>query len=197
MSAHVKERVFEPFFSTKPPGKGTGLGLATAYAIIQQHDGALLVESREGVGSRFSVYLPRSAAVPLEATARRDEPLPGGCATILIAEDEDLVRSAVCSVLEGDGYRVLAAQNGLEALDLLEAHGDVELVLLDVVMPKLGGLETLSRIRERRPELKVVLSSGYREGASVESVPNGVHVLEKPYRSEDLLRRVSAELARR
>jgi PAS domain S-box-containing protein len=194
MSAQVRERIFEPFFTTKDPGKGTGLGLATAYAIIKQHSGALLVESQEGVGSRFSVYLPSSSERPHDIVPPFEQALPTGQGTILVAEDDDLVRKAVCGLLASAGYSVLEARDGAAALELLDSGRTVDLVLLDVVMPRLGGPETLARLRDRWPALKVILSSGYRDGAAVDSVPKGIRVLEKPYHSDDLLNRIQAEL---
>ena len=197
MSRQVQGRIFEPFFTTKEPGKGTGLGLATAYAIVKQHAGALQVQSQEGVGSCFSVYLPTSDAAVLPSADALDPQLPPGQGTILVAEDEELVRSAITSVLESAGYTVIGAQNGEQALQILESGRAIDLVLLDLVMPKLGGPQTLARIRERWPDLKVVLSSGYRDGTRHEPIPKGMTLLEKPYRGDDLLRRLHEELRRK
>jgi len=193
----VRDRIFEPFFTTKAPGKGTGLGLATAYAIIKQHRGVLDVESEPGAGSKFRAYLPISTTVGLDRTTSDVEsvphvPLPAGKGTILVAEDEELVRSAVTSILRRAGYVVVAARDGVEALELLGSSCGAQLVLLDVVMPRLGGPETLRRIRERWPDLKVILSSGYGDGAKASAM--GVTLLDKPYRAEELLRRVHEEL---
>jgi two-component system, cell cycle sensor histidine kinase and response regulator CckA len=193
MSPAVRDRIFEPFFTTKAPGKGTGLGLATVYAIVRQHGGAVQVQTEEGKGSRFSVYLPICEPPQLSLVKEPGVPLSAGHGTILVAEDEELVRSAVTSILESAGYLVLAAGNGVDALAILEARDDVDLVLLDVVMPQLGGPETLARIAERWPKVKVVLSSGYRD--RYDDLPKGTLVLEKPYRAEDLLRRLHEELS--
>ncbi|HKY39075.1 MAG TPA: PAS domain S-box protein [Polyangiaceae bacterium] len=193
MSPAVRDRIFEPFFTTKEPGKGTGLGLATVYAIVTQHGGAVQVQTEEGKGSRFSVYLP--ICEPPQQTLAKEPgaPFRAGHGTILVAEDEELVRSAVTSILESAGYLVLAASNGEDALAILEARDDVDLVLLDVVMPRLGGAETLARIAERWPKIKVVLSSAYRQ--RYDNLPQGTVVLEKPYRADDLLRRLNEELS--
>jgi two-component system, cell cycle sensor histidine kinase and response regulator CckA len=193
MSPAVRDRIFEPFFTTKAPGKGTGLGLATVYAIIRQHGGAVQVQTEEGKGSRFSVYVPICEAPQLTLGKELGAPLSAGHGTILVAEDEELVRSAVTSILESAGYLVLVAGNGVDALAIMEARDDVDLVLLDVVMPQLGGPETLARITERWPKVKVVLSSGYRD--RYDDLPKGTVVLEKPYRAEDLLRRLHEELS--
>jgi PAS domain S-box-containing protein len=195
MSPAVRDRIFEPFFTTKEPGKGTGLGLATAYAIVKQHGGALQVHTEEGKGSSFSVYLPICEAPEGDAPSEPGAPLPAGKGTILVAEDEELVRSAVINILESAGYIVVGASNGLEALEILETGRNFDLVLLDVVMPKLGGPETLVRIRERWPQVKVVMSSGYRDGARYDSLPKGTIVLEKPYGADDLLLRLHEELS--
>ncbi|HEY6078151.1 MAG TPA: response regulator, partial [Polyangiaceae bacterium] len=197
IAAEFRDRIFEPFFTTKVPGKGTGLGLATAYAIIKQHNGLLNFDSEPGVGSCFSVYLPRSNATESERTGEVRRSLQAGRGSVLIAEDEDLVRGAVTKILQSAGYTVLGARDGLEALEVLAAHSEVQLVLLDVVMPRLGGAETLTRIREQWPLLKVILSSGYKEGMGVDLLPSNVRLLEKPYRAEALLRLVHEELAER
>jgi PAS domain S-box-containing protein len=195
IASEFRDRIFEPFFTTKSPGKGTGLGLATAYAIIKQHSGILHFESEPGAGSRFSVYLPRSKAAESgrrDTSARR---LQAGLGTVLVAEDEDLVRTAVTNILESAGYTVLGARDGVEAIELLDAGSAVQLVLLDVVMPRMGGPQTLACIRERWPELKVILSSGYRDGPGIDSLPVSIPLLEKPYRAEDLLELVHAQLS--
>ncbi len=193
MSPEVRERIFEPFFTTKDPGKGTGLGLATAYAIVKQHNGSLQVQSQPGMGSCFRIYLPTSAAATAEVAARLQTPLPVGYGTVLLAEDEELVKRAVTSILRSAGYDVVGVANGLEALAVLESGRHIDLVLLDIVMPKLGGLPTLMRIKERWPNVKVVLSSGYHDGTGG-AVPPGTRVLEKPYRAEDLLSCLSEAL---
>ena len=197
MALGVRDRIFEPFFTTKAPGKGTGLGLATAYSITRQHSGVLCVESQPGKGSTFRAYLPvSSSAVSASVTRELEDgpnlPPPVAKGTILVAEDEALVRSAVTSILRNAGYVVLAARDGVEALELLESGCGAQLVLLDIVMPRLGGPETLLHIRRRWPELKVILSSGYGDGATALALD--AVLLDKPYRAEELLRRVEAEL---
>jgi len=189
------DRIFEPFFTTKAPGQGTGLGLATAYTIIEQQCGVLHFESELGVGSKFSAYLPLSQSAEAERSEARDRSPRSGHGTVLVAEDEDLVRSAVTMILQSAGYTVLGARDGLEALEILDAGANVRLVLLDIVMPKLGGPATLARIRERWPDLKVILSSGYKEGRTIGTVPHEVPLLEKPYRAEDLLKLLDQELS--
>jgi two-component system cell cycle sensor histidine kinase/response regulator CckA len=195
IAPELQDRIFEPFFTTKAPGQGTGLGLATAYTIIEQQHGVLRFDSQLGVGSRFSVFLPHSQRAEAERGDARARPVRSGHGTVLVADDEDLVRGAVSNILRSAGYTVLDARDGLEALEILNGGANVRLVLLDVVMPRLGGPATLARIRERWPDLKVVLSSGYRDGRAIGTVPHEVRLLEKPYRAEDLLKLVSEELA--
>ena len=197
MTPEVRERIFEPFFTTKEAGKGTGLGLATAYAIVEQHRGLLHVYTELGRGSAFKVYLPAASVLAADVGDKIDPGLPGGRETILIAEDEEQVRTAVMHILERAGYRVITTANGVEALRELEAHGDqVALVLLDVVMPEMSGPDTYARIRERWPRVKVLLSSGYTDHSRFTgSLPADVPLLEKPYRTEGLLNQIHQLLA--
>jgi two-component system cell cycle sensor histidine kinase/response regulator CckA len=196
MTKDVCDRIFEPFFTTKGPGKGTGLGLATVYAIVKQHDGLVHVHSEPGHGSSFKVYIPVAAQLAGDVPEQCDPGLPGREETILVAEDEPLVRQVVTQILERAGYRVLGARNGKEALELLKENPrQVRLVLLDVMMPEMSGPEAYYRIRQTLPELPVLFSSGYSNDARfAHSVPRDCVLLEKPYRSEELLRVVRLAL---
>jgi len=163
MSDAILKHIFEPFFTTKEVGRGTGLGLATVYGIIKQHQGWVEVESTVGVGSIFRVYLP---AVPLSASSAGEKTssvLPRGKETILLVEDEQTLLKVVSLVLRRCGYCVLEARNGVDALRVWEETGRrADLVLTDMVMPGgLGGLELVEQLRQSRPTLKVILSSGY------------------------------------
>ena len=196
MSAEVRERAFEPFYTTKPRGKGTGLGLAMVYGIIEQHGGSVRIESEPGCGATFEVLLPAANGVPARPSARVQQRTLGGSETILVAEDEVGVRDAVVSVLEGAGYRVLVAAHGEEAVSLFQQHAAViSLAMLDVVMPRLGGPSAALRIREGSPELPIILTSGYDGAAEVatSSVPRARR-LDKPYAPEVLLRLVREAL---
>ena len=198
MSAEVRERVFEPFFTTKPQGQGTGLGLTMVYGIVHQHGGSVRVESEPGRGASFEVSLP---ATRQRVTRASDAPVGqaiGGHETILVAEDEAGVRSGVVRLLEDAGYRVLVATHGEEAVDLFARHAsEVALVLLDLVMPRLGGSAAALRMRALRADLPVVLTSGYGHAPQmvVTPVPQALH-LDKPYASEALLRIVREALDR-
>ncbi len=198
MTKDVSDRIFEPFFSTKVPGLGTGLGLSTVYAIIKQHAGIVHVHSEAGRGTTFEVYIPVAA----QLGDGRDSGRRAGLSpdeTILIAEDEDLVRNVVIQILERGGYRVLSARNGREAVELLRQNlKGVALALLDVVMPELSGPEAFVFLRELRPDLPVIFSSGYTDQARfAHSLPQGSVLIEKPYRAEALLRNVREALAAR
>jgi PAS domain S-box-containing protein len=186
-------RVFEPFFTTKEPGKGTGLGLSTVYGIVKQHGGFIYADSRPGTGSTFTVYLPATLAQgePREAPA---ETVPrGGAETILVVEDEAEVRHILVAALNGLGYRVHQAVDGLDALSVLrkEDHG-VDLVLTDVVMPRMGGMELCTAAREMLPGLPFLFSSGYTEDTVHDGFvkKEGVFFLAKPYGIDTLARKV-------
>ncbi len=191
--------IFEPFFTTKKPGQGTGLGLATVYGIVRQHEGLIVAESREGQGSRFTIYLPsvdREAAIPLESTFAE---MPRGRETILLAEDDEAVRQLGKRILEQAGYRVLIASDGEEALEIFDRFQDsIDLLLLDVVMPKLGGQALMDRVRSKCARVKFLFSSGYSEGAlhSGFVLEAGIDLIQKPYRAEELLRRVREVIER-
>jgi PAS domain S-box-containing protein len=192
MTAQVRERIFEPFFTTKGPQHGTGLGLATAYGIVQQHGGMIDVHSQPGEGTTFTIHLPRH----VRATAQ-SEKLPSvrapraelrGHETILLAEDEAPVREVVVQILESAGYVVLVASNGSEVVRRLREHqGRVHLAILDVVMPELDGPETWEQLRVLQPDLRVLFVSGYADTRQRQRLPEGAELLAKPFTVDDLL----------
>ena len=196
MDPGTLDRAFEPFFSTKPPGAGTGLGLATVYGIVKQHRGMVRAYSEPGRGSVFHVYIPlstRPTRAPASPASRRRS--VGGHETILVAEDDAGVRELAQQILEKAGYRVLLAANGREAVALFARHAaDVHLLLLDVVMPDLSGTDAMDLMRRIRPEIPVIFSSGYNDLA-VHPTPKAREAfLHKPFGRDDLLRAIREAL---
>jgi PAS domain S-box-containing protein len=194
MDEHTRSRLFEPFFTTKEVGKGTGLGLATVYGIVQQSGGQIVVDSAPGAGATFRIALPRAevAESPDGESSAVQEPR-NGCETILLAEDEEMLRDLACMVLRQAGYTVLPARHGAEALSLCESHsGPLDLLVTDVIMPVLGGRELADRLTSVRPEMKVLYISGYTDDSvvrhGVES--EGKPLLHKPFTPDVLLRKV-------
>ncbi len=164
MDAETCSRIFEPFFTTKEVGRGTGLGLATVYGIVQQTGGSISVESAPGRGTRFRIYLPAATEIRSLQAEGDEAPVREGSETVLVVEDEDLVRTMIVEALEDAGYRVLEARNGQHALEVAERHrGRIDLLLSDVVMPRIGGPELAQRLSCQFPELRVLLVSGYTE----------------------------------
>jgi signal transduction histidine kinase/ActR/RegA family two-component response regulator len=165
MDEATLKRIFDPFFTTKEVGKGTGLGLATVYGIVKQHQGWVEVESQVGAGTSFLIYLPvTTPAEPPAAPPRLlAETVAGGSETLLLVEDDRQVRRALCLFLRGQGYQVIEAGSGVEALRLWNLHQSaINLLLTDMVMPEgMTGLELADQLRARKPELKVIISSGY------------------------------------
>jgi two-component system cell cycle sensor histidine kinase/response regulator CckA len=192
MPPEIKARIFEPFFTTKGVGKGTGLGLATVYGIVKQHQGWIEVESQVGVGTTFKVLLPanpRSIGVPKQTSV--DLKARGGTETILLVEDEMALRGLAMLVLRRHGYRVLEAGTGVEALSVWEEHkGQIDLLLTDMVMPEgLTGRELAKQLQARKPGLKVIYSSGYSLDSEWTSfrLREAPTFLQKPYRLQRLV----------
>ncbi|NDY43409.1 response regulator [Dissulfurirhabdus thermomarina] len=170
MPEGIRSRIFDPFFTTKEPGKGTGLGLAVVYGVVQDHGGQVEVESRPGEGSSFTVYLPRAdhEAAPAAKTAPRPGGSPKGVGTILVVDDEPMLLELLADVLGRAGYEVLTAGDGVEALRVYEAAGGgVDLVVLDVMMPGMNGLEVFRRLREMDPKVQVLFASGYAQDSQM------------------------------
>jgi PAS domain S-box-containing protein len=197
MDALTLERIFEPFFSTKGPGKGTGLGLSMVYGIVRQHEGMVRAYSEVGKGTTFKVYLP-VVERPADSVGTKIESLPlGGNETILVAEDDASVRELARETLTRAGYTVLLAANGAEALAVFQQHAaQVKLLLLDVVMPELGGREVYDHIHAEHPHLAAVFASGYSENAIHTNfvLQEGMKLIRKPYNTAELLRAVRTAL---
>lgn len=186
-------RIFEPFFTTKEVGKGTGLGLATVLGIVKQHGGSLDLYSEPGKGTAFHVYLPTTEG-PVEPLRHVDDaPIRGGTEAILIAEDHEGMREMAREILEGLGYRLYIARDGEEAVKQFVTYKNaISLVLLDVIMPKLGGTDTYEQISKAKPGVPVIFTSGYSDhGPLLASLTRkGASILQKPYSSKILARRV-------
>ncbi len=197
MDDATRARVFEPFFSTKPVGRGTGLGLATVFGIVKQSGGSVVVSSEVGRGSTFEAYVPTTDEPLTEAAALRPKPRAVNGAVVLLAEDDPGVRRALATVLQRAGHTVLEAENVWRALELAASFpGRIDLLLTDVVMPVMSGKELADRLTAQRPELGVLYMSGYTDRAIVHAgvLDAGVHLLAKPITPEELLTAVGEVL---
>jgi two-component system cell cycle sensor histidine kinase/response regulator CckA len=199
MAPEIQDKIFEPFFTTKEKGKGTGLGLATVYGIVRQHDGMINVYSEVRRGSRFGIYLPAIEQTEIETGPEPEEPAPGGRETILLAEDDEQLRFLSLEILKAAGYRVLLAVDGEDALRVYRDHGrEIDLLLLDVVMPKKGGRTVYDEIRAIRPDVECLFMSGYTEdGIHTDFIlDQGLNFIQKPFRNVNLLQAVRRALDR-
>jgi signal transduction histidine kinase/CheY-like chemotaxis protein len=196
MSEEILRRAVEPFFTTKEPGKGSGLGLSMVHGVATQSGGGLHIDSRLGHGTTVNVYLPRARRV--SAAAREPETLSGAVherATIMVVDDDPDVREVAVSSLETLGYNMLAAENGAAALDLLARSGPVDLLVVDMAMPGMNGVELIRRARERQADLRAMLVTGYADVSAFAPAESDL-VLQKPYRLERLAENVTAALRR-
>jgi CheY-like chemotaxis protein len=195
--AHV-ERVFEPFYTTKEVGQGTGLGLSQVYGFVEQSGGHVRIDSAVGSGTTVTIYLPRAAGIPRgrEIPHAPREKLAGGSETVLLVEDDEGVLEILTAWMEELGYRVLTARNGPEALSVLQNGEPIDLLFTDLVMPQgISGGELAQRARQFRPELKVLLGSGYSARVSPDPAAASLPILGKPYRRVELAAKLRAVLA--
>jgi two-component system cell cycle sensor histidine kinase/response regulator CckA len=198
----IVDRIFEPFFSTKEVGSGTGLGLSTVYGIVRQTDGFVFVDSEIGRGATFRIYLPEHARAPGETTQRlagtdEDRRDLTGIGTVLLVEDEDAVRLFSARALRNKGYKVLEARSGEAALEIVTEHmDDIDLVISDVVMPRMDGPTLIKELRTRRADIRVIFISGYAEDAFRKRVDAGeeAHFLMKPFTLKQLAAKVKEVL---
>ncbi len=194
----IIDRVFEPFFTTKEVGKGTGLGLSMVYGIVKQHRGSVLISSDTGEGTTFKIYLPLIEGFEVAKEIKRPLSLAGGTETLLVVEDEEIVKLFLKRTLEKVGYRILVAGDGEEAMILFREHDDISLILSDMVMPRKNGKELLAEVRMIKPEMKFVFISGYTanimdfEGLQQE----GVEFIGKPFSKNDILGKIREVLDR-
>ena len=196
MSPEVRSHIFEPFFTTKEPGKGTGLGLSTVYGIVQQSGGEINVSSAPGSGAEFRIFFPEAkgqSSSSSSASSRKSIPVTGGSETVLLVEDEELVRDWIKKVLQRRGYQVLEAQDGWEGEKAATNFtGSIDLLLTDVVMPHLGGIELSTRLLKTRPAMRCLFISGYMEHVSLSSgtLDAQTNFMQKPFTPDALLARV-------
>lgn len=198
MDAKTQARIFEPFFTTKEVGKGTGLGLATVYGIVRQHLGMVQVYSEVGNGTTFTVYLPcvEQPAVSTEAVVAVEP--TGGDETILVAEDDDLLRKLATNILGGAGYKILQAADGMEALDIFKVNaGHIDLMLLDMIMPKMSGKGVYDALHLQHPNLHFLFSSGNATSSIYSDFvrEKGIEIIQKPYTPNALLLKIREVLA--
>jgi two-component system cell cycle sensor histidine kinase/response regulator CckA len=199
MDAATREHVFEPFFTTKDVGKGTGLGLSTVYGVVKQHGGFILLDSEIGKGTAFRIYLPAGSGAAEAPEQKSNEQTPRGTETILVAEDNEGLREAAQEMLQRLGYRVILASDGRDAIDLFKTMlGQIDMVILDVVMPGISGPAVYSQMAVLQPNLRVIFSTGYTtETASLNStLEKGVPILQKPYTMKNLGQIVRSTLDR-
>jgi CheY-like chemotaxis protein len=193
----IRSRIFEPFFTTKQPGRGTGLGLAMVFGIVQQHQGWIECQSEVGTGTRFDIYLPRHVAGTIPTPSTPSAPAPsGGNETVLLVDDEAMIRNLGRTILQRYGYRVLLAEDGQEALDIYQREaGHIDLVILDLTMPRLSGQDTLRELRKLDAGARVMFASGYSaEQVSESDRTNVLGFINKPYRPQELANTVRAVL---
>ncbi len=199
MDSATKSRIFEPFFTTKKIGEGTGMGLASAYGIVNNHGGVICVASEAGKGSTFSIYLPASRINSPNKTASLPQKITRGEKTILLVDDEDIVKDVAKEMLQALGYKVYTAANGGEAIaKYKDMHGDIDLVILDMVMPGIGGERVFDAMRAVDPNVKIILASGYSMNGNVQMLMERgfAAFLQKPFNMKGLSEKVSEVLER-
>jgi len=188
-----QDRIFEPFFTTKEMGRGTGLGLASVYGIIKNHGGYINVYSEKDQGTTFSIYLPASEKEVMTPQEDASLPISKGSGTILLIDDEQMILDVGSELLEELGYTVMLAGSGPEALETYSSHGiGIDLVIMDMIMPGMGGGETFDRLKEIDPDVKVLLSSGYSiNGQATKILDRGCDgFIQKPFNMQQLSEKI-------
>jgi len=196
IAPELVDRIFDPYFTTKGVGKGTGLGLAAVYGTVREHRGQIMVRSRQGAGTTFTLYLPAAEAAASNGAAAADSDIAGR--TVLIIDDEDLVRGVIRTMLVKAGCRVLEAGDGAAGVAVFAArHPRIDAVILDMAMPVMGGAECFRRLREIRPDARIIVASGFADGAVIDetSTPDRAGLLHKPFRRKELLATLRTALA--
>jgi PAS domain S-box-containing protein len=192
MDKATQQRIFEPFFTTKEMGRGTGLGLASAYGIIKNHDGFIDVYSEKGQGTTFNIYLPASEKEAVKEVEIHEE-LYRGTESLLLVDDEDMIVDVGCGIIDRLGYKSLTAKSGEEAIGIYKKNYDkIDMVILDMIMPDMGGGETYDKLKEINPDIKVLLSSGYSiDGLATEILERGCNgFIQKPFNMADLSKKI-------
>ena len=192
MDEATRQRIFEPFYTTKEMGRGTGLGLASTYGIVKNHDGIINVYSEKGEGTTFNIYLPASDKRVAEEKETTGEIIEG-TETILLVDDEDMIVNVGEKILERLGYTAIIAKSGKEAIDIYRENRDkIEMVILDMIMPDIGGKVAYERLKEINPDIKVLLSSGYSiTGQAQEILDKGCNgFIQKPFNLKDLSQKI-------
>ena len=192
MDKATQQRIFDPFFTTKEMGRGTGLGLASAYGIIKNHNGFIDVYSKKGEGSTFNIYLPASKKEVVKEKKSQEEVLKGAETTLLV-DDEDMIIEVGQGVIKKLGYKVLTAKSGKEAIEVYKKNHDrIDMVILDMIMPEMGGGESYDKLKEINPDVKVLLSSGYSiNGQATEILKRGCNgFIQKPFNMTDLSKKI-------
>jgi CheY-like chemotaxis protein len=198
MDEETRERCFEPFFTTKGPFKGTGLGLAAARRLVEESGGAIVCHSELGVGTTFEILLPATSDVETDEPPQVEEALPRGSATVLLAEDDHELRRLMTLVLGRNGYRILEAESGEQAIELARAfEGTIDLLISDVVMSGLTGSELAATLQSTNPSLRVLMMSGTADAAVLDELLPGTNAfLQKPFRPSELIDQVHELLSR-
>ncbi|RPJ05045.1 MAG: response regulator, partial [Spirochaetaceae bacterium] len=193
----IRDRIFEPFFTTKEPGKGTGMGLAVVYGIIADHEGIIDVEDNKGSGTIFRILLPLSEKLVISPRLKSATPVFHGAGRILVVDDEEIVCQVISKMLNSQGYSITVAHNGEEAIEKYNAEKEmIDLVLIDMVMPKMSGRDCFRAMRMMNPDVKAVLITGYLpEGNAFEAITEGMRdVLFKPFSRGKLTEVINAVL---
>jgi CheY-like chemotaxis protein len=195
MDEATRQRIFEPFFTTKAPGRGTGLGLSVVFGIVEHHNGFIDVRSIPGKGTSFTVYLPIAERAPEigQRVRKSIEEIPGGTETILVIEDEEMLRSLAKGILVSKGYKVLIAEDGMQGVEMYQSHQkEIAVVLSDVGLPLLSGQDVFRKIRAINPGAKIILASGYFDPETKsEMFKAGLkNFIQKPYMQNEVLQKV-------
>jgi CheY-like chemotaxis protein len=188
MSKEIKERIFEPFFTTKDVGKGTGLGLASVYGCVKQHNGYIAVESREGVGTRFDLYFPIEESGQSEGQKREDRLLPGK-GSLLVVDDEEVFREIMIDFFKPLGYTIHCCADGVEAIEYFRVNNStIDVVILDMNMPKMNGVQCFKHLKEIKSGVRVIVSTGYGDNSEQDALQKeGVRMfVQKPYKAAEL-----------